>query len=1376
MSITNNSRRNESEIINQKKKFIFEVEQTSDYVFPNEEFKYYVYIKNISGVQINNFNIKIENSPNIIFHETDNPNTFFNLDIDEVKLYELKASSPIIGTHTVHFIGYGEETQILYKTLKINCTRTYNSDTMLHRLHIYDFTPYENNYTMEASNFNEGVTQTTKVQKLPYKAGKQPFPLLTKEILDKRKNSSNNKIKVPFSDIQDFIPENIESESFLSQYYEAKNTKEHVYQYISRENFTEDSIESYTGENLYEIFEKINENSEYFRGKFLKSGTNHLLNDFTQYSPNGFLYRMGLLNSEIYHNLGVIPTYSYMSDRLFRWAPSEKQPLNLIPEKRAMKWGENIWAGRGFLVYKEATEEYQKTEEYAKKIKDNLIKQKELINCFEEEKTAQEFVSNLEYLDDIQRTYKRSNLIKYEYTITESLYDTGVFFVNIPIDKIPSNFYLMNNENLQALINRAKPYGTKPIINYIIERTFNHHIDQSLLLNYYKNFNFNMDSYDMLGDNEIIESEYGIKTIECEGKTIEYPAFIPKNIMLFRNFTETPEIELDVDYSKIGMSNTLDLNMEEETYICETTSDYRLHTLEDIFEVLYQGNYNNISFKLNPKNYNNLNLTQNDLIFNENSEGDVILKNPIESLKFNIINRNKDFNKGNTEINMVIEDSDNKKHKISASYDKDLKMDCIKYTYINKKNQEFVREKGYQNVNAVAIIIGKIYNKKILLFMVEDDKRFLHYFHHVIVQDILTFNSNKIIEGVEQSFIKNVLFAYNILNKNIIFETPFIKKSKTFQPKLLEGGENWNNLYRLNEKTNSYSYIRNLTNNFLSVDDINLYYDQINLPETAIIDRLRFKIIGTSSASNNIHIKDSFNTNYKTNNVIGNKIQLIPNKIECYSNLNESSAYYQAKLDASIKKGQDSFIKLYTELLDENYIFNEDIDIDILDYINHPNDFITIDNPFWYEISEFTTLSYNLNEIGSINFIIEGYNTEYETNICVETLSDIENSSTVKQKIPSGYFREKINLLYPNKFLLELLRVRFRFENLNHNIKIFDTKIEVKFKNKQTGYIEFINGEDFDINKKNIITLLEEYYNPSDVNNGVLLKLSFDDLNPGDYYHLNFTELEVIYSETDIDMMINNKKYQDVFYGVNNSGVSGTAHDAYLSGIFYNDVPTMIQNDDNTGLENKGIKLFDTLYQSFETRDDNITSIEIFPYSFVGNPDETLKIGLYTNSYNTPGKLLKEVYINGWVKNNKDLKNLGRIKYNFNINNLEINEKYWFKIQVLNPQENSYYLLKGTNKTKPGFKLLSDENNNYINTFSNLKFNIYSKNLSQSFNSIPALQEYFDNPYVLIGLHKGQGTIENLHTNKYVRGTPGNNHIEGIFSMNSEVEVDIQRE
>ena len=80
----------------------------------------------------------------------------------------------------------------------------------------------------------------------------------------------------------------------------------------------------------------------------------------------------------------------------------------------------------------------------------------------------------------------------------------------------------------------------------------------------------------------------------------------------------------------------------------------------------------------------------------------------------------------------------------------------------------------------------------------------------------------------------------------------------------------------------------------------------------------------------------------------------------------------------------------------------------------------------------------------------------------------------------------------------------------------------------------------------------------------------------------------------------------------------------------------------------------------------------------------------------------------------------------------------------MNPEVGNYYMLKGTTNGISIFKLLARDNNNYINTLSSLKFNIYSENLSQSFCNINAFQENFDNPYIKIGLHKGKGIIDNL--------------------------------
>ena len=166
----------ESEIVREKKEFIFNLDQTSNYVFPNEEYKYMVFIKNISGDDIENFNIRIEAPDGVFIDKIEGkPDTPISIKNSEVKLYEIKAKIETIGEYIVHFIGYGDETKIEHKAIKIKCSSSYNSDKLLHRIHIYDFTPYENNFSMEADNYSDEVIQTFKRQKLPYKAGKQPF-------------------------------------------------------------------------------------------------------------------------------------------------------------------------------------------------------------------------------------------------------------------------------------------------------------------------------------------------------------------------------------------------------------------------------------------------------------------------------------------------------------------------------------------------------------------------------------------------------------------------------------------------------------------------------------------------------------------------------------------------------------------------------------------------------------------------------------------------------------------------------------------------------------------------------------------------------------------------------------------------------------------------------------------------------------------------------------------------------------------------------------------------------------------------------------------------------------------------------------------------
>ena len=58
-----------SEIINKKKQLIFIVDQTSDFVYPDEIYKYQVYCKNISGDTIENVRIQVYNPSTIAIEE-----------------------------------------------------------------------------------------------------------------------------------------------------------------------------------------------------------------------------------------------------------------------------------------------------------------------------------------------------------------------------------------------------------------------------------------------------------------------------------------------------------------------------------------------------------------------------------------------------------------------------------------------------------------------------------------------------------------------------------------------------------------------------------------------------------------------------------------------------------------------------------------------------------------------------------------------------------------------------------------------------------------------------------------------------------------------------------------------------------------------------------------------------------------------------------------------------------------------------------------------------------------------------------------------------------------------------------------------------------
>ena len=92
----------QSEIINQKKELIFKVEQTTNHVFPNEDYKYYIYLKNISGVPIENIRVKVNHASEIIFNEEYDEDGYKNigtLNSGDVRFIYLKANCQATGKY-----------------------------------------------------------------------------------------------------------------------------------------------------------------------------------------------------------------------------------------------------------------------------------------------------------------------------------------------------------------------------------------------------------------------------------------------------------------------------------------------------------------------------------------------------------------------------------------------------------------------------------------------------------------------------------------------------------------------------------------------------------------------------------------------------------------------------------------------------------------------------------------------------------------------------------------------------------------------------------------------------------------------------------------------------------------------------------------------------------------------------------------------------------------------------------------------------------------------------------------------------------------------------------------------------------------------------
>lgn len=1355
-----------SEIINTKKQLVLKIEQELDYVYPNELYEYTVYCHNVSLETIEDVHIQVIYPENILLEE-DKLNKgvpIGDIPQNQSHLLRIKARCSKPGVYTIHFLCYGKGTGLFTKQLVIHCDYNIHSPETTHRIHIYNFTPYEEKYILQSEDYAEDVTRLKKIQKLPYQAKANPFSFI--------KTDPN----------KGFIID--ESQLYLDQktelYGNPVDTDEHNYQYIGRENFNKSSIEYFEGRNLIDIINQINDESKLFKARFLKTGSNHLLNDFKQYNPNGFIYRFGLMSSELFHYLGVIPEYSYMNDVLFRWAPDGTEPLNLWPKKVGMQWDTQRWAGHGYQVFKTYTDEYKNEIIHTEDFKPMF----EYVQHFDSLQTAEEYIQK-EYDFDTTNIYyitkedEVTAIRKYQYIIKESYFDTGVFYIHIPLDKIPSNFYLPSTEEIEAVVQKTKPFGMKPLIRYISTTRFKHNMSFKaypqiqphiqLHLGKYDRLRYNIQTYKYNTVIEKICKSVDPETGEKEYEERESIRLIPDGKMITNQFflKHKHRINMYVDQPRNSHSMKMNLRVDAKPKKCKI--DNRLAYLSDLNELLYQHNFDSISFfiqspPLLPITHQETGVpirdTVNYKLWTES------LKDPTHSRHWDKTKiQDKDFFKisllnqqliqPDIETGIGFEDVSGKKHGISAEYDDETELFNIRYT--TSLHDVFKVHKNIMgDISGLAYSIIKESGKTMILFFVEkkEGQEFTyHYFHHIIISDIKEIfcfirNERDVRTIVD---LANIVSIGKTMNSKISFNTPQFFERQEYNPDLIitDNQNPWTNLSRIDKNEHSYTIKHNISNDIEKVDDILLHFDNINIPDDAIIKDININAIIETNTNKPIYYSLRNQDGFITQDSIANKISISPSSMECYPADNQNITYYQEQYNIAKEKNILSSVKFFEQKINENNNFNNNIHIST-NFLNEIDNHITIQKPFWCELSDFTEEPHSFNDISDCQFVIEGYNHGNE----VELISQLSYNNKLGQEvntiIPSGHFIKHISLKYLNDFILSDTHIKFKFKHINNKINIFDTYMNIAFKNKQDSKIGFNEYKTKYIEGKKIVNLniLPNQCPAYIMKNGFTFKLEFEDLEIGEYYKIYSIVTEIIYQNQSIDLLANQTNFRNNEYDDKFIVVSGEATDAYLSGMFFDDKPSVFQYKSTSNATNMGIELLDTLYQSFVAESDNITSITLYPNGFVGNPDVNLKLGLYTNHGHTPNKLIKEVNISGWSKVNNILKDQSNITYNFNVNNLTIGETYWLKISVDNPQQNNYYLLKYLDSPQTDFKLLSKINNNLINTFGVLTFQVNSIDLYRSFNNIPTSQETLNNPNIFIGLNRGQGSITDLKVRK----------------------------
>lgn len=1399
-----------STIINQKKKLFLYVTQSKNLVWPNKTYDYQIYVKNISGQTIDNINIYITNPKEIVIKEaqkgenTEHQHTYKIPTLKSGQSALINVNDCLImqeGYYNVNFIAMGDETEIKTQTLLIKCGYENDNKNILHRIAFYNFSPYESAYMQKASDFNENVTQLTKVQTKPFEAYNQPFEM-----------------------------DNLELDLYAQDIF-LQNTDDISSMYLGRENWELNLQETFVGQGLSNLIHKINEESNLVDIDFLRVGNNEMLTDFQRIYPNGFIYRFGLIKSEFYKLLGIIPKIYSINDDLFRWARRDDEPY-VYPPRENDKWDQKPWCGTGYYVYES-------------KIVDDKREYIIEIAIFSTKEDAEIYVDNLETFNDLHFV---DNIV---YEIKKRDWLPGIFYVEIPLRDIPANFYIPSIDQIQAVIELTKPYGLKGYPRFALENSFIHTMNFShtprisphiyidlgryMQINYhirqkkyqtedgnlvFKEYGQQADfiSFDFL-DNSFYSHNVKPSVYATLVQNIKYFTHDNKLYVHIYNIDDFNEMQseksLDIDVLSVSQDELIQILQNNQIAIEGLYFDYDIAEKEELIHandfynkiVKFQGDIfvvintidNSISTEYDTEydvgcNMPNLDDAQKMELqeismthdiqcnpteksfdgrrFKNNSLDKLLVKNP-EDISFYIEDDNQfvdksptdmptitippqyktlDYYNEDTSITLDIEQT-NKMPSAFKFYKRILPQhinvnlilknkeettdfiisykllydDVYQITYKTHKKTDVIRKEIVTQFDYILCEVDTLSSNKdlIKIYYALDNKI---YFITSFTANIVHYNMYQLRVSLTNDLTLSSAFELSLTNNLYIGDMKYIQQNtenpkfkydnwylsnkqyssiiNTDNYKIKENPRSnflWQNLYRINKDETSFALFENTTNEKTQINDIELFLDDINVPENSIIDKIYLDFYTDSREP--VHVETAYQTNTNLLNENARQISSLFN-IDSYEiYIKNNLRYLQKELAYFQEKENEKQIEYYQSLINTHTRQNQNVDIDF-----DKGSPLKICNNFWNEVRFKSTKGLRASDVKDVYLILEGYtHSDIEIESQLVYYDGIE--SPIKTNIGTGYFYQKIPINYNSQYNVEELSIRYKFNGVQ-TVELYNVKAEIIFSKKQDILKEFLNGENVTLDGLDKYTcMLCQSLDSDEIRNGLTIKLSFDEIQ--NYLKIYSIVCNVIYHE---------KAFTNIFeISPDFNTLSATSNEGlFRYNVFDEKISDMRQDTYTTikpnGEYDAGFELKNRIYQAFIAEEDNITSIELKPNGRTGAPSRFLKIALLDNYENLPHNVLKEVIVD--ASQNQILDN-EVYKYNICVNNLVPGNTYWFSIEPVDKEAQGARRFFYNNQQVGNFKLLSTQNGDVINQHASLYFRIYSKQNNYSFEKLP---------------------------------------------------------